>query len=399
MTTFRSGRRTHADWHHGLLAALVIALLLGAAGPARAQARFDVSLTVFHDGLSRYGTWVASARFGQVWYPRHEHLWRPYRDGYWAYTDVGWTWVSDEPWAWATYHYGRWAFDDEYGWIWVPDTVWGPAWVAWRYNADYVGWAPLPPGVAVSASFDPPIDPYAFVFVRTRYLCDPHLVSYVEPQARNAMYVRLTSNATRFSVSGGVYFNRGVDVNLVGHAIGRPVPHLTVQATAVEGPTRIASGHVAIYRPASVAISRPSRYSPAVRATDAHARVAAPERAVAPEHRAAAHAGVRGEARAEVAPRQHQESRNLAAGQAHERERATLEKGHAVEKAHSSAGMTRAQGAARQTTAHHAQARNGARQKQVNARPAQGKPQPHDKGSNKGKGHEGRGGGGLAPQA
>jgi hypothetical protein len=395
MTTIRSGRRTHAHWHHAFLPALVVALLLGAAGPARAQARVDVSLTVFHDGLSRYGNWVASARFGDVWYPHHEHLWRPYRDGYWAYTDVGWTWVSDEPWAWATYHYGRWAFDDEYGWIWVPDTVWGPAWVAWRDNDDYVGWAPLPPGVVVRDDFDPPIDPYAFVFVRTRYLCDPHLVTYVEPQARNATYVRLTSNATRFSVSGGVYFNRGVDVNVVGRAIGRPVPHLTVQATAVEGPTRVASGHVAIYRPASVAISRPSEYDPKVRGTEAPARVAAPEHAVAPEHGAApAHAAVRAERPAEMASRHQQESRNLAADQAHER--AALEKEHAVETAHPPAGMTRAQVAARQETEHHAQAQNDARQKQaLDARQAHEKQQQqqHAKASDKGKGRNGHGGG------
>jgi len=403
MTTTRRGR-TRADWHQGLLPALVVALLIGAASPARAQARFDVSLTVFHDRLSGYGNWVASARFGQVWYPHHEHLWRPYRDGYWTYTDAGWTWVSREPWAWATYHYGRWVFDDEYGWIWVPDTVWGPAWVAWRYNDDYVGWAPLPPGVVVRDDIDPPIDPYAFVFVRTRYLCDPHLVTYVEPQARNVTYVRLTSNATRFSISGGVYFNRGVDVNVVSRAIGRPVPHLTVQATAVEGPTRVTSGHVAIYRPASAAISRPSGYAAKVRATEAPARFAAPDRAAAPEHGVArARAAVRVETPAAMASRHQQESRNLAADQAHER--AALEKEHTVEKAHPPAGMTRAQVAARQETEHQAQAQNDARQKQaLDARHAQEKQQQQQpaKGSDKGKGHggrNGRGGGDLAPLA
>lgn len=402
MTTIRSGRRTHADWLHGLLPALVVALLLGAAGAARAQARVDISLTVFHDRLSGYGNWVASARFGQVWYPHHEHLWRPYRDGSWAYTNVGWTWVSGEPWAWATYHYGRWVFDDEYGWIWVPGTVWGPAWVAWRSNDDYVGWAPLPPGVAVSDNFDPPIDPYAFVFVRTRYLCDPHLVTYIEPQARNVTYVRLTSNATRFSVSGGVYFNRGVDVNVVGRAMGRPVARYTVQATAVEGPTRVASGHVAIYRPTSVVISRPSGYAPTVRATEGPARSAAREQPVAAEHGAApAHAAVRVERPTEMASRHQRESRNLAADQAHER--AALEKEHAVENAHPPAGMTRAQIAARQETEHHAQAQNDARQKQaLNAQHTQEKQQQQQrqqaKGSDKGKGRDGRGGG-LTPQA
>lgn len=400
MTSIRRRRRTHADWHHGLLAAIVVALLFGAAGPARAQARVDVSLTVFHDGLSRYGNWVASARFGHVWYPRHDHLWRPYRDGYWTYTNVGWTWVSNEPWAWATYHYGRWAFDAEYGWIWVPDTVWGPAWVAWRSNADYVGWAPLPPGVAVSAEFDPPIDPYAFVFVRTRYLCDPHLVTYIEPEARNVTYVRQTTNATRFSVAGGVYFNRGVDVNVVGRAMGRPVPRLTVQATAVEGPARVAAGHVALYRPASVVASRASAYAPTVRATEAPARAAAPEHAVAAEHGAVpAHASARVERPVEQASRHQPEGGTLSTSRAHER--AAPEKAHAVEKAHPPAGMTRAQVAPRQDTAHRAQVHADVRQKQApvarhtqeqQQRP-QAKPQQRDKTGDKGKDRNGRGGG------
>jgi hypothetical protein len=35
--------------------------------------------------------------------------------------------------------------DDYYGWIWIPDYEWAPAWVEWRYDDAYIGWAPLPP--------------------------------------------------------------------------------------------------------------------------------------------------------------------------------------------------------------------------------------------------------------
>ena len=31
------------------------------------------------------------------------------------------------------------------GWFWVPGNRWAPAWVAWRQEDDYLGWAPLPP--------------------------------------------------------------------------------------------------------------------------------------------------------------------------------------------------------------------------------------------------------------
>ena len=37
-----------------------------------------------------------------------------------------------------------------YGWYWVPGYEWAPAWVAWRNNNDYYGWAPLSPGLNVS---------------------------------------------------------------------------------------------------------------------------------------------------------------------------------------------------------------------------------------------------------
>ena len=35
--------------------------------------------------------------------------------------------------------------DAALGLVWSPDTTWGPAWVNWRHNDSYYGWAPLPP--------------------------------------------------------------------------------------------------------------------------------------------------------------------------------------------------------------------------------------------------------------
>ena len=137
-------------------AAICLALLLaGDAGPAarsfgrirEAGSTVAVNLSFFYDELAPYGSWVDIRPYGWCWAPRGVSAdWRPYTEGSWAYTDCGWTWVSYEPWGWAVFHYGRWLNDPHAGWVWVPGTVWGPAWVAWRWSDDWVGWAALSPG-------------------------------------------------------------------------------------------------------------------------------------------------------------------------------------------------------------------------------------------------------------
>ena len=73
--------------------------------------------------------------------------WRPYsQGGRWIYSDVGWYWNSYYSWGWAPFHYGRWHRSILHGWCWVPGYTWSPAWVMWRSNDHYAGWAPLPPG-------------------------------------------------------------------------------------------------------------------------------------------------------------------------------------------------------------------------------------------------------------
>jgi hypothetical protein len=126
---------------------LALTLAVGALfTPAHSHAEAEVSFEYFYDNLSPYGAWVQVADYGICWHPNDvDEDWAPYTDGYWSYTDAGWTWISYEDFGDITYHYGRWIRTDDLGWCWVPDTDWGPAWVSWRSNDDYVGWAPLPP--------------------------------------------------------------------------------------------------------------------------------------------------------------------------------------------------------------------------------------------------------------
>ncbi|PKL83477.1 MAG: hypothetical protein CVV24_04755 [Ignavibacteriae bacterium HGW-Ignavibacteriae-3] len=105
-----------------------------------------ISIGFFYSSLQPYGEWMELDNELIVWRPnRINRNWRPYSNGRWSWTSDGWHWDSFEPFGWATYHYGRWYLDDYYGWIWIPGYEWAPAWVEWRYDNNYIGWAPLPP--------------------------------------------------------------------------------------------------------------------------------------------------------------------------------------------------------------------------------------------------------------
>jgi len=104
----------------------------------------------YYGALSPYGDWIYDGSHGWVWRPTVAVVdvgWRPYRQGgRWIYSDAGWYWHSYYSWGWAPFHYGRWHRSSHHGWCWVPGYTWSPAWVMWRSNDHYAGWAPLPAG-------------------------------------------------------------------------------------------------------------------------------------------------------------------------------------------------------------------------------------------------------------
>ncbi|HEY2774123.1 MAG TPA: DUF6600 domain-containing protein [Candidatus Binatia bacterium] len=131
----------------GFVACSSVAMLSADLAAPSVAAAQDIDDAYFYSALAPNGEWFYQADLGWAWHPTHVGPgWRPYTEGRWEWSDdYGWTWVSDEPWGWATYHYGRWYFDPYYGWSWIPGHVWAPAWVSWRSEAGYVGWAPLWP--------------------------------------------------------------------------------------------------------------------------------------------------------------------------------------------------------------------------------------------------------------
>ncbi|HEY5937410.1 MAG TPA: DUF6600 domain-containing protein [Kofleriaceae bacterium] len=98
--------------------------------------------------LAPHGQWVVEAGYGRVWRPHTTVVgadFTPYETcGSWIYTDYGWTFTCDWDWGWLPFHYGQWAWFDNY-WGWCPGYQWSPAWVEWRSNDRYVGWRPRAP--------------------------------------------------------------------------------------------------------------------------------------------------------------------------------------------------------------------------------------------------------------
>ncbi len=209
------------------LTSLMTALVMLCTSLPALHAQEDPEITVdyFYNALAPYGDWVHVEGYGYCFQPRitvEDPEWRPYTDGNWAYTDGGWTWVSNEDFGWACYHYGRWMRAGN-NWLWIPGTEWAPAWVSWRTNDEYVGWAPLPPeavwrpeagfSVEVDAAYD--IGPSCYCFVPVRYLGAPRIRQYVQPWQRNVDFMRRTENCTHITY-------RRADAHVGGIFIGGP---------------------------------------------------------------------------------------------------------------------------------------------------------------------------------
>ena len=184
----------------------------------------------FYSSLAPYGSWIQISGGVTVWRPGHiTGEWQPYRDGYWIWTNDGWYWESYEPFGYITYHYGRWYYDDYYGWIWVPDNQWAPAWVEWRYDNDYIGWAPLPPyaGFSIGMGINFTINYYSpyshWHFVRYRHFCDPYAYKYYVPSRDVYRFYNRTRYRTNYGYSSGRVINRGVDIDFVRKRSGRNI--------------------------------------------------------------------------------------------------------------------------------------------------------------------------------
>lgn len=184
----------------------------------------------FYTELSPYGTWIELDYGTVVWRPTVMRVdWAPYSYGRWIWTSSGWYWDSYDPFGYIVFHYGRWYYDDYYGWIWIPDNEWAPAWVEWRYDNDYIGWAPLSPyasfsisvGIYFTNSYYVPYSHWHFVTFNN--FCHSNVYNYyVGPTYKYRIYSR-TKTRTNYDYYNGRVRNRGVDLNYVEVRSGQKI--------------------------------------------------------------------------------------------------------------------------------------------------------------------------------
>ncbi len=212
-----------------IIAAVIIVFSLSASADANTNYVKRVG-GYFYTSLSPYGTWIDIGFGSPVWRPTiMRRNWSPYYQGQWVYTNYGWYWDSYEPFGAIVYHYGRWYNDDYYGWIWIPDDEWAPSWVEWRYDDDYVGWAPLSPysnfsiSIGIYNNYDYYV-PYTYWnFVDYNHFCHNNVYNYyVAPKYKNEIYGR-SKYRTNYSYSDGRVRNDGVEFDRIRERSGRNI--------------------------------------------------------------------------------------------------------------------------------------------------------------------------------
>jgi hypothetical protein len=217
-------------------------------------------ISMFYSELSPLGEWIEFQSGVYAWRPANVGSdWRPYLHGRWVWSDFGWYWISDEPFGWATYHYGRWYDDEVYGWIWIPDLVWGPAWVEWRNNDEYVGWAPLPPyarfHVSIGIRFTRRwIAPYHYwCFVPFRHFAGVDAYRNYLPQSNVRRMISTTRSVGRYEIDQDRIVNRGVERNVIELQSGSRIARTEIAAIPERGVERSRkfgeTERIEVYRP------------------------------------------------------------------------------------------------------------------------------------------------------
>ena len=228
----------------------------------------------YYGALSPYGDWIYDNSHGWVWRPTAAVVdvgWRPYsQGGRWIYSDVGWYWHSYYSWGWAPFHYGRWHRSSYHGWCWVPGYTWSPAWVMWRSNDLYAGWAPLPPGshyvhgigyswggTHVGFSFGFGLGHGWFTYCDYAHLRHHHLYHHRVPDNRVAIIHNETTVVNNYITENNTtIINAGIPPAVIAEKTREPVRKMRIRELDLEIESIARVGQIdangktmAVYRP------------------------------------------------------------------------------------------------------------------------------------------------------
>ncbi len=240
--------------------------LLAFASSAEAKQNYRNGVGYFYESLSPFGEWIEIDYDLYVWKPYNvNRRWKPYSNGRWYWTNDGWYWDSYEPYGWAVYHYGRWFYDDYYGWLWMPDNVWGPAWVEWRHDDFYIGWAPLPPyahfrggsGIHFSISWN---SGYTYWnFVSYNHFSSPKVHYYFIPQKRVVNVFSRTKYRNDYGYRDGRVINHGVERDFIERKTRKTIASRDIVASddvKYRRGSQAENNQLRVYRPDSREIER-----------------------------------------------------------------------------------------------------------------------------------------------
>ena len=198
----------------------------------------EMARRFFKEALSPYGEWIDLGEYGRCWKPSGvDETWMPYTVGSWSYSRFGWTWLSNEAFGGIVYHFGRWVRSKENGWCWVPDLEWAASWVSWRYGAETIGWAPLPPkaewnpsvGIGVWADREYNIGPDNYAFCAITDFDSNDLSKVLTDNSEKGGCVLHSVNITNISELGKSIFVGGPAYNWVATRVRGELPVVQVQ--------------------------------------------------------------------------------------------------------------------------------------------------------------------------
>lgn len=193
-----------------------------------------VTYQMFYNELSPYGRWINYPDYGFVWSPSIADFQPYYSNGYWSSTSLGWNWDSGYKWGWAPFHYGRWFFKESYGWLWLPGYEWAPAWVAWRNNTNYYGWAPLEPGMHLGVSVAVNIPYQHWNFIDPHHITDHHVTNYIiHNNQKEVVYNSTTIINNYYYNKNKVTYAAGPRVKDVEKITGKKITPVVVKDHAI----------------------------------------------------------------------------------------------------------------------------------------------------------------------